>query len=173
MSKSKSTAALKSSKELARTRKHLFGLLTTVALLIVGPLLGVLLLYLASFLTVLLLLFLCSVLAVVVFVLCRVYAKVYFDNVLIITDINVQQVTRKTLFSGKRSVLGLANIEDVTIIRKCVFCYLLDYGTLNIETAGEQDNFLFPYCPQPNKYVKILMQAREKYIQANPGQVAR
>ena len=91
-----------------------------------------------------------------------------------INQTEVRQITQQTLFFTKTSVLGLANIEDVTAIRKGVFAHLLDYGTLNIETAGEQENFKFKYCPDPDRFVGLLMQAREKYlVESNQDQVLR
>ena len=154
------------------TKRHVFGLIAHIFIFIFGVMVICIYIssvtgWIANFLVFGLLAFL------VCLVLARLYVKVYYDNTLKVTEINIQQVTRKALFSGKRSVLGLANVEDVTIIRKCILCYLLDYGTLNIETAGEQDNFLFPYCPKPDQHVKLLMQARERYLQDNPGQMVR
>ena len=64
--------------------------------------------------------------------------KVYWGNVIKISNTEVRQLTRRALFHTKSSVLGLANIEDVTVIRNGIFAHFLNYGTLNIETAGEQ-----------------------------------
>ena len=155
-----------------RTRRHIFGLISHLLIFTLGAT-GIFA-YLSAVTGLVSNFLLFGLLALPAgLILARLYVKVYHDNLLVVTSINIQQVTRKAVFSGKRSVLGLANVEDVTVIRKCIFCYLFDYGTLNIETAGEQDNFLFPYCPQPEKYVKLLMQAREIYLQDNPSQVVR
>lgn len=101
-------------------------------------------------------------------------AKIYASNKLTISAVDVRQMTRDALFSTKSSVLGLANIEDVTVVRKGVFAHIFNYGTLNIETAGEQVNFQFIYCPQPEKHKQLLMQARQKYLEeANVDQTLR
>lgn len=166
------TAAL-NPKVLAETKRHVFGLIAHLSLFVAGLVMACVLAVSSQLVPESWIIFIILAAVIATTILFRIYVRVYYDNQLIITDINVQQVTRRALFSGKRSVLGLANIEDVTIIRRCVFCYFFDYGVLNIETAGEQDNFLFPYCPQPDQYVKILMGARERYIQEHPGQVMR
>jgi hypothetical protein len=41
---------------------------------------------------------------------------------------------------------------------------ILGYGNLSIETAGEQSNFNFTYCPRPGYYAKVILNAREKIL---------
>ena len=106
-------------------------------------------------------------------VICFLAARVFWSNKLIISRSNVCQITHYTLFSSKSSVLGLANIEDVTIERKGVFAHFWRYGTLSIETAGEQDNFYFIYCPKPEECARLIMELREEYILAAPSQKLR
>ena len=90
--------------------------------------------------------------------------KVYWGNVIRIGDTEVRQLARQALFHTKTSTLGLANIEDVTVIRNGFFAHLLNFGTLNIETAGEQENFTFRYCPKPEECMRTLMKTREEYL---------
>ena len=91
--------------------------------------------------------------------------KVYWGNLIRISHTEVRQLTRRALFHTKSSVLGLANIEDVTIIRSGFFAHWFNYGTLNIETAGEQENFTFRYCPKPEECMRNLMRIREEYLE--------
>ena len=91
--------------------------------------------------------------------------KVYWGNFIRISRTEVRQLTRWALFHTKSSVLGLANIEDVTIIRSGFFAHFFNYGTLNIETAGEQENFTFRYCPKPEECMRKLMKMREEYLE--------
>ncbi len=89
---------------------------------------------------------------------------VYRGNIIMISKTNVRQLTRQAIFFNKFSILGLANVEDVTVIREGFFSHLLNYGILNIETAGEQENFTFRYCPRPEECIRILMETREQYL---------
>ena len=91
-------------------------------------------------------------------------AKVYMGNILLISQMEVKQISREALFLTKSSVLGLANVEDVTTVRKGITAHVFNYGTLNIETAGEQDNFMFRYCPRPEECARTLMELREDYL---------
>lgn len=113
-----------------------------------------------------------ALLFVVVLILFGLISRIYWSNQLMITKINVQQIAQEALFVSKSSILGLANIEDVTVIRRGFFAHIFNYGTLNIETAGEQDNFKFNYCPKPEAYAQLVMQIREVYLE-NPDKSVR
>ncbi len=93
-----------------------------------------------------------------------VATQVYWQNRLIISDKNITQVLQRGLFSRQVSELSMANVEDVTADQHGIFAHLFGYGTLRVETAGEQNNFRFIYCPNPNYYGKILLDARQKFL---------
>ena len=88
----------------------------------------------------------------------------YRQSHLIITDKNITQVLQGGLFQRKISQLTMANVEDVTSEQNGIFPSLFDFGVLKIETAGEQANFHFTYCPKPSYYAKIILEARETYL---------
>src|SRR5690606_6628901 len=89
---------------------------------------------------------------------------VYSQNRLIITDRNITQILQYGLFSRKVSQLNMMNVEDVTSEQKGMFSTIFGYGVLKIETAGEQVNFHFTYCPRPGYYAKVILNAREKML---------
>lgn len=89
---------------------------------------------------------------------------IYRQSHIIITDKNITQVLQGGLFQRKVSQLSMPNVEDVTSEQKGIFASLFNFGILKIETAGEQANFHFLYCPRPNYYAKIILEAREKFI---------
>lgn len=89
---------------------------------------------------------------------------IYRQSRIVITDKNITQVLQGGLFNRKVSQLTMANVEDVTAIQKGFYATLLDFGELRVETAGEQENFVFTYCPRPGYYAKIILEAREKFI---------
>lgn len=92
---------------------------------------------------------------------------VYRQNRLIVTDRNITQVLQNGLFSRKVSQLNMVNVEDVTSEQKGIFATMLGYGSLVIETAGEQANFKFTYCPKPGYHAKIILNARETILGQN------
>ncbi len=98
---------------------------------------------------------------------------IYRQNYLIISDKNITQVLQNTLFNRQVSELSMANIEDVSSFQKGVFATIFNYGKMVIETAGEQNNFIFTYCPRPNYNCKILLDARQKFIETDPSVAMR
>jgi uncharacterized membrane protein YdbT with pleckstrin-like domain len=90
--------------------------------------------------------------------------RIYKGNQLIVSDKNVTQVLQVGLFDRKVSELSMGNIEDVTARQRGVFPTIFNYGLLTVETAGEQNNFIFPYCPNPNAYAKAILDARLQYM---------
>ncbi len=91
-------------------------------------------------------------------------AMIYRQNRLIVTDINITQILQYGLFNRKVSQLNLINVEDVTSIQKGILPTLFGFGELKIETAGEQANFHFTYCPKSSYYANIILNAREKIL---------
>ena len=103
--------------------------------------------------------------AVIVLVATYVYRQSRF----IVTDRNITQILQRGLFNRQVSQLNLVNVEDVTSINKGFFSTIFGYGEINIETAGEQANFKFTYCPRPGYYAKIILEAREKMLGQHDG----
>lgn len=94
---------------------------------------------------------------------------VYRQNRLIVTDRNITQILQYGLFNRKVSQLNLVNVEDVTSIQNGIFSNIFGYGILKIETAGEQANFNFTFCPRAGYYAKVILNAREKILGQHDG----
>lgn len=110
-----------------------------------------------------------SVGALVIIALILVVATViYLQSKLIVTDQNVTQILQRGLFSRKISQLSLNDVEDVTADQHGLFSTAFNFGILKIETAGEQSNFHFSYCPRPSHYAKLILEARERFLH-KPG----
>ena len=111
-----------------------------------------------------------SVVAVIaVGVLLAMATVVYRQSKLTVTDRNIVQVVQKGILIRKVSQLSLANVEDVSSEQKGFFASIFNYGTLVVETAGEQANFNFNFCPNPHRVAKIVLEAKDDFL-ANTGQ---
>lgn len=88
---------------------------------------------------------------------------VYNGNKLIITNKNVTQILMTSPFSRKVSELSMSNVEDVSALKGGILAHIFGYGTLRIQTAGELENFKFDFCPRPNYFGRIILDARQKY----------
>ena len=102
-----------------------------------------------------------------------VIRQIYFSNHLVLTNDMVSQKMQLAIFKHQQSQLGLANIEDVTVTRSGIAQTLMNFGTLAIETAGEQNNFQFRYCPDPEQCAKIIMAVRSEFLADNPEVIAK
>lgn len=93
--------------------------------------------------------------------------RIYNSNQLIITRDNVTQVKQIGLFNRQISEISMENVEDVTAYQSGIFPTTFNYGRLRIETAGEQNNYDFNYCPNPNAYAKAIQDARLEFIKTH------
>mgnify|MGYP002397702272 CR=1 FL=1 len=90
--------------------------------------------------------------------------KIYQTSQLIITVDNVTQVMQVGIFHRKVSEISMENVEDVTAHQKGILQTFFNYGRVHIETAGEQNNYDFIYCPNPNAYAKAIQDARVEFL---------
>ncbi|HSX48435.1 MAG TPA: PH domain-containing protein [Candidatus Nanoarchaeia archaeon] len=74
---------------------------------------------------------------------------VFRRNILILTDLHIFCVLQAGLFGRTISKLTLDEIQDAEGRRKGVLATIFNYGTVEIETAGTAENFLFYYTPDP------------------------
>lgn len=97
----------------------------------------------------------------------------YRQSRLLVTNKNLTQIIQRGIFFRITSQLSLANVEDVTAHQKGFFATFLNFGTLTVETAGEQENFIFKYCPDVQRIAKAILEAREQYIENDPEAAKR
>lgn len=94
-------------------------------------------------------------------------ARIYTASQLIITNDNVTQVMQVGLFHRKVSEISMENVEDVTAHQQGILQTFFNYGRVHIETAGEQNNYDFIYCPNPNAYAKAIQDARLEFLKTH------
>lgn len=102
-----------------------------------------------------------GVLALVLFVATYVYRQ----SKLLVTDKSLVQIIQQGLFTRKVSRLSMSNVEDVHAEHRGILSTIFDYGILTIQTAGERENFIFNWCPNPDKYADRIIEARQAYAQ--------
>ena len=90
---------------------------------------------------------------------------VYRQSRLLITDKSLVQIMQKTLFSRKVSRLSMSNVEDVNEEQRGIISSIFNYGTMTVQTAGTEDNFVFTLCPNPTKLADRIIEARQAYAE--------
>lgn len=91
-------------------------------------------------------------------------AYLYQSNVVLVTSEKLAQVLYRSIFDRKISQLSIGDVQDVTVTQKGIFARMFDFGTLVIETAGEQQNYNFTYTPKPYLAAKAIVGAHEENL---------
>lgn len=94
-------------------------------------------------------------------IITAVVAFLYKNSIVLITSEKVVQQLYISLFNRKISQLSIADVQDVTVKQQGIFAHIFDYGTLTIETAGEQSNYTFTFTPEPYQTAKDLVGSHE------------
>lgn len=159
---------------LGEIRKHPFGLLVIFlsgALIAAAIFFGIVIMVASGFLRSLGLndfdsvaVFASFLLALIVLGITFVNAHLYRNNVVFITNEKVAQVLFISLFSRKISQLSIGDVQDVTVHQDGFLANAFGYGTLVIETAGEQQNYTFTFVPNPYENSKLIINAHESNL---------
>jgi membrane protein YdbS with pleckstrin-like domain len=96
---------------------------------------------------------------------------VYHHNFLVITNHHVIKVEQHGLFSQETAQLELSKVQDVTGTRHGVLGMVFNFGDIEIETAGAQENFIFRCVNDPQYLADQMLQYHEKFVDSVPGPV--
>ncbi len=86
---------------------------------------------------------------------------------LIITDQNLVVIEQKGLFNRRVVQMALMNLEDVKSSRTGMLATMFDYGSVEIQTASE-DDARFTHAPHPAMLVDECLQAQEDFFKTHP-----
>lgn len=89
----------------------------------------------------------------------------WYFNVQIVTNERIVDVDWHSIIYHKTSAARLSKVQDVSMTRLGVFASFFGFGTVNIQTAAEEENFVFENVPQPELISKKLQELVE--IQEN------
>jgi len=103
-----------------------------------------------------------ALLALILFVATYIYRQ----SRLMVTDKSLVQIIQRGLFIRKVSRLSMSNVQDVAAEHKGFLATIFNFGTLTVQTAGEEDNFIFPYCPNPDFYADKILEARQAFAKS-------
>ncbi|MFA4817825.1 MAG: PH domain-containing protein [Parcubacteria group bacterium] len=87
----------------------------------------------------------------------------YYFDVWIVTTRRIINVEQKGLFSREVSELKLEKIQDISTEVLGVIPTFLNYGDVYIQTAAEQERFLFRRVPDPYRIKDIIMGLQKKH----------
>jgi hypothetical protein len=101
----------------------------------------------------------------------QLYAFVnYYLNVYIITDQRLVDISQESFFNRKISELHLHQIQDVNAQVKGVIATFLHFGDVDVQTAGEREDFIFATIPNPYTVAKEILNLHQAHIESSETQ---
>ena len=95
----------------------------------------------------------------------------YFLDLWIVTDHRVIDSEQHGFFKRTVAELSLAKIQDISVTVSGVIPTFLNYGNLEIQTAGTSEKFFFQQIPNPYHVKDVIMEAHNQYVMAHPDDV--
>lgn len=92
---------------------------------------------------------------------------IYQQNRIILTTKNLIQVTQNSLFSRSVSAFSLERLQDVSASCNGFLPSVFDYGEVVVETAGEEENFVFHWAPHPRELASRIMDSHKRAVAAD------
>lgn len=91
-------------------------------------------------------------------------AIVYKKSRLILTNQKVVLIKYDSIISRKVSQLNIGEVEDVNVSQPTIFDRIFKTGTVTIETAGEQNNYVLSQVEKPYEFAQKTIQMHEGSI---------
>lgn len=89
---------------------------------------------------------------------------VYQKSRMILTNQKIVFIQYHSLFSREVSQLNIGEVEDVNVAQRSIWDRIFKKGSVTIETAGEQNNYVFTHVANPHDFARVTIQAHEGSI---------
>lgn len=90
---------------------------------------------------------------------------IWRNNRVLVTNEHVVDIDQITLFRRSVATLTLSRIQDVSAEVAGPAQTLLQYGTVMIQTAGQQEKFHFDYMPNPYSVEQYILEVHKEYLE--------
>ncbi len=81
----------------------------------------------------------------------------YILTVTVLTNKRLIRIETKSFFMYERNEMELNKIQDVSVKIKGIFAAFLNFGDLEVQTAGTIVKFTFPQLPNPQRIKETIM----------------
>ena len=85
----------------------------------------------------------------------------YFLNIVIVTNQRVIENKQNGFFDYRANEMELSKIQDISIKISGSLATFLDFGDIEIQSAGAKAKFYFDIIPHPEKIREIINEARK------------
>jgi len=91
----------------------------------------------------------------------------YYLDIWTITNKRLITVDQRGFFFRTMASFRLDRLQDTTVSVNGILATLLDYGTLEIQTAGEKERFIAYGLPNPGDIKALILNASETLVSNN------
>jgi|SRR3989344_1090879 len=86
----------------------------------------------------------------------------YYLNVQVITNERIIDVNQKGLLHHETTEFNIEVLQDATTEIKGLIANALDFGNVKVQTAGENQNFVFDHVAHPHKIARTIMELHQQ-----------
>lgn len=86
----------------------------------------------------------------------------YYLNVQVITNERIVDINQVGLLFHKTSELNLDRFQDVKTEIKGPLANIFNYGDVHVQTAGEEQNFIFEQIANPHQVARLILELYEE-----------
>src|SRR3989339_208136 len=87
----------------------------------------------------------------------------YYLDVWIVTNLRIINIEQKGLFAREMSEKDLGRMQDITSDVKGFLPTILNYGDVHIQTAGEEQRFVFKQIPNAEEVTRTISNIVSQY----------
>ncbi len=91
----------------------------------------------------------------------------YYLDVLIITNKRIFDIKQHGFFKRASASFRIDRIQNVTVDQKGIIQTLLDFGTLQMQTAGDNENLTATHIPRPYEIKKIINEMQDQELDSS------
>ncbi|NTU69329.1 PH domain-containing protein [bacterium] len=106
-----------------------------------------------------------SLLTLIVFIIWGTYSIYYwyiwYFDVLVLTNKKAIMVDQKSIFEKKLKTASLSRIQDITTDFKGIAENMFNYGTLLVQTAGEETGLKLIDIPHPQEIGRLILNLKD------------
>ena len=106
--------------------------------------------------------FLTTVILLILWNIAFYQLMIYSLNTIIVTDRRIVENKQVGLFKHTINELKLTKVQDISVKVFGPFAQLLDYGNIEVQSAGAVGKFFFNYFPHPKKIKSTIMGLKTK-----------
>lgn len=89
----------------------------------------------------------------------------YYLDVLVITDKRIFDINQQGFFHRESGSFRIDRIQNITVDQEGIIQTLLNFGTIKIETAGENEDFMAEYITDPYAIKKFINELQDRALE--------